>query len=63
MAEELGPVMQEAGVAEEKMCKADADGIPVLVVRRGGRIFVMAEKCSHLGGPLSEGEFDGETVT
>ncbi len=35
----------------------------MLVVKHGGRIFVMAEKCSHLGGPLAEGEFDGETIT
>ena len=57
------PVMKESELKENKMHKAEADGIPVLVVKRGGRIFVMTEKCSHLGGPLSEGEFDGETVT
>jgi nitrite reductase/ring-hydroxylating ferredoxin subunit len=55
--------MQESDLPENKMCKAQADGVPVLVVRRGQRIFVMAEKCSHLGGPLSEGAFDGLTVT
>ncbi len=57
------PLMKEAELPEGKMVKAEADGVPVFVVRRGGRIFVMAEKCSHLGGPLAEGEFDGETVT
>jgi len=57
------PVLRESELFEGKMCKADADGIPVLVVRRGEEIFVMAEKCSHLGGPLSEGKFDGESVT
>ena len=63
LPEKFVPVMKESELPEGKMCKADADGVPVLVVRRGGRIFVMAETCSHLGGPLSEGEFDGETVT
>jgi nitrite reductase/ring-hydroxylating ferredoxin subunit len=57
------PVIKESELAEGKMKKAEADGIPVLVVKSQGRIFVMAEKCSHLGGPLSEGKFDGETVT
>ena len=57
------PLLNESELSEGKMCKADADGVPVLVVKRAGRIFVMAEKCSHLGGPLSEGKFDGETVT
>jgi nitrite reductase/ring-hydroxylating ferredoxin subunit len=62
LPEKFVPVMKDAELPEGKMCKAEANGLPVLVVRRGERIFVMAEKCSHLGGPLSEGEFDGETV-
>ena len=57
------PLLKESELPEGKLCKAEADGIPVLVVRQGDRIFVLAEKCSHLGGPLSEGQFDGETVT
>ncbi len=63
LPEKFVPVMEESALPENKMIKGNADGVPVLVVKRGGRIFVMAEKCSHLGGPLSEGEFDGETVT
>ncbi len=62
LPEKFVPVMKESELPESKMCKAEAGGVPVLVVRRASRIFVMAEKCSHLGGPLSEGEFDGETV-
>jgi len=57
------PVMKESELPEGKLRKARAGNVPVVVVRRGQRIFVMAEKCSHLGGPLSEGEFDGATVT
>lgn len=57
------PVLKESDLPDNKMIKGEADGVPVFVVRRGGRIFVMAEKCSHLGGPLSEGVFDGRTVT
>ncbi len=59
---EFVPVMKEADLPDYKMVKAKADDIPILVVRRGGQILVMAEKCSHLGGPLSEGEFDGTSV-
>ncbi len=54
--------MKESELEENKMQKAEADGIPVFALKRGGKIFVMAEKCSHLGGPLSEGELDGESV-
>ena len=63
LPEEFVPLLKESELRENVLQKAEADGIPVLVVKRGGRIFVLAEKCAHLGGPLAEGELDGETVT
>jgi nitrite reductase/ring-hydroxylating ferredoxin subunit len=33
------------------------DGVDLLVVRRGQHVDVLANKCSHLSGPLSDGEF------
>jgi len=36
--------------------------VPILLVRRGKRIFALAETCSHLGGPLSEGKLRGNSV-
>jgi len=63
LPEKFVPVLKESELKENVLRKAEADGIPVLLVKRNGRIFAMAEKCSHLGGPLSEGKFDGERVT
>lgn len=63
LPEKFVPLMKESELPEGEMVKAEAEGVPVFVVRQGGRIFAMAEKCSHLGGPLSEGKFDGATVT
>ena len=63
LPERFVSIMAESGLRESKLYKAEANGIPLLVVKRGGRIHVLAEKCSHLGGPLSEGELDGDTVT
>jgi nitrite reductase/ring-hydroxylating ferredoxin subunit len=57
------PLMKESELRDNVLHKAEADGIPVVVVKREGRIFVLAAKCSHLGGPLDEGKFDGEKVT
>ena len=57
------PLLQESELRENVPQKAAATGIPVVVLKRGGRIFVLAEKCSHLGGPLAEGKFDEESVT
>ncbi len=63
LPQKFAPVLKESELKENVMCKAEANGIPVLLVKRNGRIFALAEKCSHLGGPLSEGKFDGHTVT
>lgn len=37
------------------ICKHTGD-IPVLLARRNGRIHALVNTCSHLGGPLNEGE-------
>jgi nitrite reductase/ring-hydroxylating ferredoxin subunit len=36
--------------------------MPVLLLRRGERIYAIAETCAHLGGPLAEGTLDGLSV-
>jgi nitrite reductase/ring-hydroxylating ferredoxin subunit len=35
---------------------------PLLLVRRGGEVYALAETCAHLGGPLAEGKLVGNTV-
>jgi len=37
-------------------------GVPILLVRRGDRLFAMAETCSHFSGPLSEGKLVGDSI-
>lgn len=37
--------------------------VPLLVVRRGGGADVLADRCGHLSGPLSEGELSDGCVT
>ena len=36
-------------------------GVDLLVVRRGQHVDVLSDRCSHLSGPLSEGEFTVES--
>lgn len=59
---EYTPVMAEADLQENQLTRVEVRDVPVLLVRRGGQIFALAETCSHLGGPLAEGEIVGETV-
>ncbi len=39
-----------------QMVCTDVGEIPVLLARQSGRLYAIAHTCSHLGGPLSEGE-------
>jgi nitrite reductase/ring-hydroxylating ferredoxin subunit/uncharacterized membrane protein len=43
--------------------RVDADGYPILLVRRGEGVFALAATCAHQGGPLDQGTLDGEKVT
>jgi nitrite reductase/ring-hydroxylating ferredoxin subunit/uncharacterized membrane protein len=49
-------------LGEGEMRRVDARGVKVLVARRGGRVYAIAEVCTHLGGPLAEGRLEGATV-
>ncbi|MGE5635656.1 MAG: Rieske 2Fe-2S domain-containing protein [Nocardioidaceae bacterium] len=40
-----------------------AGDTPVLLVRHGGEVHALHDRCSHRGCPLSKGSFEGETVT
>lgn len=42
--------------------RASADGVPVVLVRRGPRVHALVATCSHLGGPLDKGLVDGDTI-
>jgi nitrite reductase/ring-hydroxylating ferredoxin subunit/uncharacterized membrane protein len=59
---EFVPVMQNAELAESKPTRAVHNGVPILLVRKGARIFALAETCSHLSGPLSEGKLIGDSI-
>ncbi|MFJ6940205.1 Rieske 2Fe-2S domain-containing protein [Streptomyces sp. NPDC101132] len=50
----LGPV---AAFPAGRAVRAAVDGVDVLAVRgAGGEVRVLADRCAHMGGPLSEGE-------
>ena len=56
------PVLAEAKLAENKPMKVDADGVAVVLVKQGDAIYALRETCTHLGGPLSEGKLDGDSI-
>jgi nitrite reductase/ring-hydroxylating ferredoxin subunit len=55
-------VMKAEDLRENKPTRVEADGVAVLLVKRGDRIFALTETCPHLGGPLSEGKLVGDAI-
>jgi nitrite reductase/ring-hydroxylating ferredoxin subunit/uncharacterized membrane protein len=60
--ETFEPVLEEAELAENQLRRVHANGMAILLLRQGERIYALAETCAHLGGPLAEGTFDGTSV-
>ena len=60
--EKFTAVLSASDLADDKPTRATHDGVPILLVRRGERLFAMAETCSHFSGPLSEGKLVGDSI-
>lgn len=50
-------------LSDGKPLGAVAGDTPVLLLRRGGTIHAIHNRCSHRGCTLSEGELDGQVIT
>jgi len=60
---EFTPVLDESQLDGTSMHQVDVDGEAVLVTRStNGTICAIAHTCSHMGGPLADGEREGDIV-
>lgn len=59
---EFVTVLAESELTEGSLRRVEYRGTPILLAKRGNHVFALAETCSHLGGPLSEGEFINGSV-
>lgn len=62
-----GPAEWTRAMAAEDLGQRDAqrvelDGAPVLLYREGDEVMAIGAVCSHAGGPLEEGRFEGGCV-
>ncbi len=55
-------VLPEAELPEGQLKRVTVRNTRVLLVRQNGQIYALAEVCSHLGGPLSEGHLQDGCV-
>ena len=62
-AKDFTPVIAVADVPEETPTKVMFGTTAVMLVRRGDLVHALKDTCSHAGGPLSEGELKGDTIT
>jgi nitrite reductase/ring-hydroxylating ferredoxin subunit/uncharacterized membrane protein len=61
---EWTPVLDESELEEGAPRAARANGLAVVLIRKGGRLHALADRCSHRGCPLHDGTLnDDETLT
>jgi nitrite reductase/ring-hydroxylating ferredoxin subunit/uncharacterized membrane protein len=60
--DEFTAVLNDDDLHEGAMRRVEWKGSRILLARRDGQVYAIAEVCSHLGGPLAEGEFNGDEV-
>lgn len=56
------PVMSVAEMPDNTLRRVEVAGVPVVLVKLGAKYAAIAATCSHAGGPLDEGELQGDVV-
>src|SRR4051812_32177043 len=64
---EAGPdewteVLDDSALGEGELRGVEVGGRAVVLARRGGQVYALADTCAHRGGSLSEGELVGDCV-
>ena len=60
---EFQTVAKASDVAAGEMKLVDVDGEEVVIANVSGEYFAFSNTCTHEGGPLSDGELEGDIVT
>ena len=60
--DEWTDVLDESDLPEERLTSAQLDGLAVLLVRKGRRLYALDDRCSHRGCSLHEGKLVDDTI-
>jgi nitrite reductase/ring-hydroxylating ferredoxin subunit/uncharacterized membrane protein len=60
---EWTPVLDASMVPDDRPVQALAGERAVVVVKRNGTIHALADRCAHRGGPLHEGDLEGDCIS
>lgn len=55
--------LADGDLAEGSAQSVQVEGVPIMVTRQNGVLYALADRCSHRGGPLHEGEIADGCVT
>lgn len=61
--DDFTPVLAESALAEGTAKALDVGDVRLMLARQDGHIYAIARECSHLGGPLDEGQLENCSVT
>lgn len=61
-SDEFEAALPEADMPESALKRVLVGGTPVVLLKLGGRYHAIAATCTHAGGPLDEGELQGDVV-
>ena len=56
-------VAQVDDLEDGDLMAVEVDGEPVCLAKVEGCIYAFTDNCTHISGPLNEGELDGEVLT
>ena len=51
------------GLDDGELMAVEIEDEPVCLVKVDGAIYAFTDNCTHISGPLNEGELDGEVLT
>jgi len=60
--EDYEAVLPVERVEENKLYRVTVAGVPVVLLRQGSQFYAISATCPHAGGPLDEGDLEGDVV-
>src|SRR3954452_20528694 len=60
--EDWTQALADAALGEGEMKSVEVGGAEILIARRGGQVYALANTCVHRGGSLADGELVGDCV-
>jgi nitrite reductase/ring-hydroxylating ferredoxin subunit/uncharacterized membrane protein len=63
LPKEYTVAIAESELVEGKTTKVNVAGADIFLLKTPTTLYALANRCSHLGGPLAEGKVEGDSVT